>query len=401
MRLPRRRHAAVLASLLLVFLFLRSSAPSLRAWLAVQGFHLRYQHHHLLYALGSASLLSKEPLVQVIGQNTYEIVFEVRHDCTTEPVTVQLEGTTIAIPAKLFTDRDREAFVYRALLTNLHGAAFRYNIKIGAWTSRAYLCAAFGGVAETPTWRLGVLGDNQFAAVIFTRMLYRMARQKRLDGMVHVGDAVQTAASARGWSTDFFMPVASTRLNRLAWLLARGNHDAPSAYGMSQESANLMLPGNVCLLVLDSNSQETTQETWLRDALTTAPCSTASKRIVVVHIPPIVEYWDKQAWTAGGESAWGEVVRERYVPLFEQHAVDLVFSGHQHNYQRGQREGVMYVTTGGAGGTIDLERVVDAKDSVMNVTRLVHHFGVLELHDGILSYTMLTLNGDIQDEFRL
>ncbi|ORY81913.1 Metallo-dependent phosphatase-like protein [Protomyces lactucae-debilis] len=391
MRMPRRRQAAVLLSVLALLLLLRSYAPAIRAGLAVQAFHLRYKHHHALYAIGYASLLSKEPLVQVIGQDAYEVVFELRHDRRPSPVALLLGDDAVVMPARLDASRDHDTFVYRALVTRTHAAAFHYRVKVGDWLSKTYTCASFGG--ETKTWRLGVVGDNQFAASLFVRLLRRLRRHS-IDGMIHVGDAVQTAASARAWSTDFFMPVAYARLTSLAWLMARGNHDAPSPYS-SVATAKLILPGNVCLLLLDSN---TDQENWLQEALSTKPCMSAAKRIVVVHIPAFVEFWEPEAWTTGGESRWGHIVKERYVALFEKYEVDLVLSGHQHNYQRGKVKGVTYITTGGGGGTLDYERVVPEQASVMSVTELEHHYGTLELlPEGVLSYTMRGMDGKIHD----
>lgn len=85
----------------------------------------------------------------------------------------------------------------------------------------------------------------------------------------------------------------------------------------------------------------------------------ARLRIVVVHIPPFLEFWDPVPWFERGESEWGKFVRERWVPVFETANVDLVISGHQHNYQRGEKNGVKYAIVGGAGGDLDFERVDD------------------------------------------
>ena len=45
-------------------------------------------------------------------------------------------------------------------------------------------------------------------------------------------------------------------------------------------------------------------------------------------------------------------VRRAFTPLFERHGVQLVLSGHDHDYQRSVPiNGVTYVVTGGAAGT--------------------------------------------------
>ena len=43
------------------------------------------------------------------------------------------------------------------------------------------------------------------------------------------------------------------------------------------------------------------------------------------------------------------VVRSDLVPLFEKYDVQMVFSGHDHDYERGTVNGIKYVVTGGGG----------------------------------------------------
>jgi 3',5'-cyclic AMP phosphodiesterase CpdA len=123
-----------------------------------------------------------------------------------------------------------------------------------------------------------------------------------------------------------------------------GNHDV-RVEGGRYEFDELNMPrgfyrrtvGNVELFILNSNYVNTTQTTWLETALST---STATWKIVLYHHP---------AWTCGGYRSNAAVVRS-WVPLFEKYGVDLVLSGHDHNYQRfAERNGVRYVVHGGGG----------------------------------------------------
>jgi 3',5'-cyclic AMP phosphodiesterase CpdA len=62
----------------------------------------------------------------------------------------------------------------------------------------------------------------------------------------------------------------------------------------------------------------------------------------MVHHPP---------FSAGYQGSNGDV-RRAFVPLFERYGVQLVLSGHDHDYQRSQPvNGVTYVVTGGAAET--------------------------------------------------
>ncbi|KAJ2013527.1 hypothetical protein IWW57_006060, partial [Coemansia sp. S610] len=98
-----------------------------------------------------------------------------------------------------------------------------------------------------------------------------------------------------------------------------------------------------------------------------------------------------------------------YDALFRRHNVDLVVSGHQHNYQRGtvQRnpqsadpaDTITYAIVGGAGGELDLERVESW--NMYNVTYLGHHFVSLEVDSRQLRWLAKNKAGSIIDQFNI
>ena len=142
---------------------------------------------------------------------------------------------------------------------------------------------------------------------------------------------------AFGWRRDAGVGVAGTL----------GNHDIRVDNGR-YEFGPLDMPrsrykrtvGNVEFFILNSNRVGERQTAWLASALES---STAPWKIAVLHHP---------AWTCGGYRSHPDVVA-RWVPLFEEHGVDLVLSGHDHNYQRfGARNGVRYLVHGGGGPTL-------------------------------------------------
>jgi 3',5'-cyclic AMP phosphodiesterase CpdA len=124
-----------------------------------------------------------------------------------------------------------------------------------------------------------------------------------------------------------------------------GNHDI-RVDGGRYEFDELGMPlrryrrivGNVELFLLNSNTPgSTTQREWLQKRLRE---STATWQIVAFHHP---------AYTCGNYLGHPTIL-SRWVPLFERYGVDLVLSGHDHNYQRfAQRGGVHYVVHGGGG----------------------------------------------------
>jgi 3',5'-cyclic AMP phosphodiesterase CpdA len=139
-----------------------------------------------------------------------------------------------------------------------------------------------------------------------------------------------------------FAPVLDEGAELLAIL---GNHDAP--HGDAQLAA-LGMPGHwwaeqhgdVLLVGLDSNHPDDPDqlaflERTLRD-------TTAAWKIVAVHHPP---------YSAGYQGS-SKASRQAFAPLFERYGVQLVLSGHDHDYQRSKViNGVTYVVTGAAAGT--------------------------------------------------
>jgi acid phosphatase type 7 len=73
------------------------------------------------------------------------------------------------------------------------------------------------------------------------------------------------------------------------------------------------------------------------------------------------------------------------VPILKKHKVDLVLSGHDHLYQRGERDGVRYIVTGGGGASLygircGIEgRPKCAVDDGMQHVAREHHYVVLTI----------------------
>ncbi len=187
----------------------------------------------------------------------------------------------------------------------------------------------------------GVGGSRQQS---LGNVIRRFEARNSADVLVTLGDNDYTASPAAfraNWAASF------------GWLRAAGvsvagslgNHDVAVQRGR-YEFPPLGMPGpfyrrrvgDVELFVLDSNAPSSRQTAWLARALA---ASDAPWKIAVLHHPP---------YTCGKYRSEGVVVR-RWVPLFERYGVQLVLSGHDHNYQRfAPRRGVTYVVHGGGSG---------------------------------------------------
>ncbi|GAA5971896.1 hypothetical protein JCM8115_000561 [Rhodotorula mucilaginosa] len=93
------------------------------------------------------------------------------------------------------------------------------------------------------------------------------------------------------------------------------------------------------ILVLDSNlpteAEQLEQERWLAREFEKDAWREASLKVAVVHTAPWIEWWDRKAWTEGKESQWSAYVRRRLIPQLSLADCALVLSGHSHAYTRG------------------------------------------------------------------
>lgn len=177
-----------------------------------------------------------------------------------------------------------------------------------------------------------------------------------------------------------------------------GNHDYEVGRGR-YELKTLGMPGRyytrrlgegeVQLFFLDSTVVSATETAWLEQQLSQ---SVATWKIAVFHHPP---------YTCGGHSGDTRVARE-WVPLFEDYGVQLVLSGHDHNYQRfAARNGVTYVVHGG--GAAGLYSLRGCPSSYPRRVRALYQHGFLYVtaSDEQLDVFAVDMRGRAADHFRL
>ena len=175
-----------------------------------------------------------------------------------------------------------------------------------------------------------------------------------------------------------------------------GNHDYELRRG-AYELETLGMPGryytrklgDVQLFFLDSNAITTRQTRWLEQQLSE---STATWKVALFHHPP---------YTCGGHAGDTDVVRS-WVPLFESYGVQLVLSGHDHNYQRfAPRNGVTYVVHGG--GAARLYRLHRCPSSYPPRVRRFSEHGFLYVSatDERLDVSAVDLRGRVRDHVAL
>jgi 3',5'-cyclic AMP phosphodiesterase CpdA len=208
------------------------------------------------------------------------------------------------------------------------------------------------------------------------------------DVLLLLGDNVYPSGDPDRLDDTVFRPFGDV-LGAGARLLAIvGNHDAAEGRSLEQ-IRRLGMPGlwwsvvigDVRFVGLDSNGvDDPAQLAWLRATLEDAA---EPWTIVAIHESP---------YSAGYQGSNLDV-RERFAPLFERFGVQLVLSGHDHDYQRSVVDGVTYVVSGAGGSTRGT-----GEEGFTVVSWSVLHFVDLNVFGDRLVLRAITQDGRVFDE---
>lgn len=250
--------------------------------------------------------------------------------------------------------------------------------------------------------------------------------------VLHAGDIAYAEGDQREWSRWFTLvePVAAT----IPWMPALGNHETytaaagfvgpPSPAEIAYYKQRFGLPGNeqwysfdwggAHFVALDTFSQgdEVTARppppeelAWLREDL--AAHHDALWTIAWLHEPP---------YSSNGHGS-SRRVQEHFVPLFEEHGVDLVLTGHDHDYERShplrggapvttngadydEGAGVVYVVTGGGGESLYADWASQPDWSAARA-EIYHVLHVTVAPDRLEASVVPTQDDDFADSFRI
>jgi 3',5'-cyclic AMP phosphodiesterase CpdA len=167
------------------------------------------------------------------------------------------------------------------------------------------------------------------------------------DFALMLGDNIYGGDSQRDFEDKFEAPYQPLLSAGVKFYAALGNHDDPTnqmlykPFNMNGERYYTFKPGlnsNVRFFGLDSNYMDEKQVAWLEKELA---ASTSEWKIAFFHHP---------LYSSGGTHGSDLPLRAKLEPLFVKYGVDVVFSGHDHFYERIKpQKGIQYFVSGGAG----------------------------------------------------
>lgn len=231
--------------------------------------------------------------------------------------------------------------IHAVTLTGLEAGPYEYELADGVHVFRM----------PSPTYplTLGLTADLG-QTVVSNRSFAQLALLKP-DVVLISGDL--SYADGWPWRWDSFGALAASLLSKVPVLVTGGNHEIgaseawlhfferwPTPYAESGSTSPLYWSCNVGpahVIALNSydnfvNRGDRLQRTWLETDLARVDRTATPWVIIMMHAP---FYNSNRA-----HALEAELMRLSYEPLFLEHGVDVVLSGHVHSYERSSAQGV-------------------------------------------------------------
>jgi predicted phosphodiesterase len=206
--------------------------------------------------------------------------------------------------------------------------------------------------------RIGVYGDVRGGHDVHEALVASLAREAP-DLVLMTGDMVARGTDEGDWQR--FFAATAELMPSIPYYPVIGNHDLGRA-GDEQRRMNeifALWPGpadrpewghwysftvaGVHIVMLDSNSYAHAEQlAWLADDLRATRAANARAILAVAHDGPY----------SHGPHGGNERAALLYAPLLRAHGVAIMFTGHEHIYQRGEVDGLVYVVSGGGGAPL-------------------------------------------------
>jgi hypothetical protein len=286
-----------------------------------------------------------------------------------------------------------DIYVMKAELGHLkpgHLYCYQLVAGAGALTEPAPLTTAAPPGGKEPL-RFVALGDSGTGGAAQLAIAQRISAVT-FDLMLFLGDIAYEDGSPRQLQSNFFA-IYRDFLRYVPVYPTIGNHERQTRLGRPYFEA-FVLPeperyysfdwGDVHFVAIDTTQRDARQLVWLEHDLATNK------------LPWVIVYGHHPMYTNSlrGPQLW---IRRAFSNIFTRHHVDLVLTGHEHQYERFRVGGVNYVVSGGGGG--QLTRFFGGSLALKQAT--VHHFLSFEVTAKALVMKAIDISGHEIETLRL
>jgi predicted phosphodiesterase len=255
----------------------------------------------------------------------------------------------------------------------------------------------FGLLAQIPplpvrldSLKFAVIGDNGTGDQPQYELAAQMvnARQRfPYDLVIMLGDNIY---GKQDFDKKFERPYASLLKAGVTFRASLGNHDSADSryykpFNMNGERYYTYALGDVRFFVLDTNVLDAKQLEWIDVALTE---SNDEWKIAYFHHP---------LYCDAGRHGSAVDIRVLLEPIFVRHGINVVFSGHDHIYERLKPQKGIYYFVAGSGGQL---RKGDLQPSAMTAAGFDQDqsFMLVEVAQAEMFFQVISRTGTIVDQ---
>ena len=239
-----------------------------------------------------------------------------------------------------------------------------------------------------------IYGDSQHDADVQRRIVNAIILLKPL-AVFRVGDLVEDGNDPLQWK--LFREITEPLLTTTQYYPVLGNHERESElYFVNFPQINhqhwySVESEGIHFIILDSNlslKPGSEQYNWLVSNLKGVKEGVKFK-IVLFHHP---------IFSVGMHPEDEMGLRSILLPLFQKYGVSVVFSGHEHAYERLEYQGIYFIVTGGGGSAL---RGQSRDRWYLQKFKKVYHFCLLSLGNDLLRVRAIDIDSEVIDDFNI
>jgi predicted phosphodiesterase len=247
--------------------------------------------------------------------------------------------------------------------------------------------------------RFAIIGDwgtGDRHQIATAKQMFSFHQREPVDFVLSAGDNIYPNGSGRYFPKNFEQPFVDLLRERVKFYTVLGNHDVYEGRQDQREYPLFNMGGQhyyklergdglADFFMLDSTNFDATQTTWLENALRE---SRAKWKVAVFHHP---------IYSSAKRHGSNPELRKRLEPIFMHYRVNVVFSGHDHIYERTKpQNGIQYFVSGAGGKTRrgDCELSSSIREASFDED---NHFMLIEIEEKQATFQAISETGVLVD----
>ena len=239
---------------------------------------------------------------------------------------------------------------------------------------------------------IGDMGTGDRPQYEVAQQMLQLRAKWKYNNVLMVGDNMYGPERPSDYARKFEQPYAALLNDGVSFRAALGNHDEREQrlykhFNMDGKSYYTWKPReeDVRFFFLESTYPDETQLKWMETELANAK---EKWKIALFHHPP---------YSSGGRHGSNIPIRDAWEPLFIKHNVSVIFTGHEHFYERIKpQKGILYFIVGSSGklapGDIRRNSPLTAAGFDQDQT-----FLAVEIEDDVMYFQAISRTGKVVD----